>query len=379
MSKGTVFPSEIVRRRDPVTGLRFRQLTNGPEDSHHLYFTNPGWFDGGRRLLFVSTRNGATDLFGMDLESGAFVQLTDERCITDSFMFASLNPVRPEAYFWRSGALVALDLETLDERTLFVTPEGYANNILSVTCDGAALCTGIYEDLRHRFKVDLLKGYVGFDDYWAANPHSIILAVDTASGHSREVFSENAWIGHVNTSPAVAHLLSYCHEGPWHKVDNRIWGLDLRDGRSWMIRPRQRGESVGHEYWLQDGVTIGFHGQERTGANFSGTIQYDNTGLQESPFPMKATHVHSNDTHLIVGDGTKQDPTLHIWKLETGMSPSPVAILRHDCSASVQARHVHPRFSPDSSRLVFVSDAGGVGNLFEVLLADIHAAGLLGA
>ena len=377
MAKGSIFRPELRERQDPETGLRFRQLTDGPDDSHHLYFTNPGWYDEGCRLLFVSTRDGSTNLFGMDVESGAFTQLTDERRVTDELLFTCLNPVRPEAFFWRNGSLVALDLATLDERILYETPEGYANNILTVTCDGALVCTGIYEDLQDRFDVDLLKGYVGFEDYWAAKPRSVIIAVDTISGEAHEVFSENYWVGHVSASPTVPHILTYCHEGPWDKVDNRIWGLDLRDGRNWPIYPRKGEESVGHEYWMQDGVTVGFHGTEKDGPAFIGTVRYDDTGLEIFPFPRHFTHIHSNDLDLATGDGTNWDPMLYVWTLESGKEAKPVPVLRHGCSASVQARHVHPRFNPDSSRIVFVSDDTGVGNIYDVSVADIRASGLL--
>ena len=377
MTTGNFFPSETQWLRDPTTRVRFRQLTDDPGDSHHLYFTNPGWFDGGRRLLFVSTRNGATNLFAMDLETGDFMQMTDEEAVTDTLLFTCLNPVRPEAYFWRSGSLVAVDLETLDQRILYETPAGYANNLLSVTSDGASVCTGIYEDLADRFAVDLLKGYVGFEEYWAAKPRSVIIAVDTISGETREVFSENAWIGHVNASPAVPHLATYCHEGPWDRVDNRIWGLDLRDGRNWPIRPRTRGESVGHEYWMQDGLTLGFHGHDPSGKAFFGTVRHDNSDLLEVPFPKSFGHLHSNDPDAVVTDGSPGDPMLYLWTRKPGLQAAPVAVLRHGCSAAVQARHVHPRFNPDSSRIVFVSDVTGTGNIYEVSLDDIRASGIL--
>jgi Tol biopolymer transport system component len=68
---------------------------------------------------------------------------------------------------------------------------------------------------------------------------------------------------------------------------------------------------------------------------------------------------------------------LYVWTLESGQEARPVAVLRHGCSASVQARHVHPRFNPESSRIVFVSDDTGVGNIYDVSVADIRASGLL--
>lgn len=63
------------------------------------------------------------------------------------------------------------------------------------------------------------------------------------------VWKENYWVGHVNTSPTQPHLLTFCHEGPWDLVDNRIWGFNMEPGDVWQIRPREEEyERVGHEY-----------------------------------------------------------------------------------------------------------------------------------
>ncbi|NCP33006.1 MAG: oligogalacturonide lyase, partial [Armatimonadetes bacterium] len=56
MTVGTVTPPEWRELTDPVSGVRLRQLTSYKTNSHHLYFTNPGWYAGGRKLLFGSER-----------------------------------------------------------------------------------------------------------------------------------------------------------------------------------------------------------------------------------------------------------------------------------------------------------------------------------
>jgi hypothetical protein len=60
MLKGETFEAEWLSFADPETGVEIRQLTNHKGHSHPLYFTNPGWYDGGRRLLFGSVRNLGT-------------------------------------------------------------------------------------------------------------------------------------------------------------------------------------------------------------------------------------------------------------------------------------------------------------------------------
>ncbi|NDK14149.1 MAG: oligogalacturonide lyase, partial [Armatimonadetes bacterium] len=102
MTVGTVTPPEWRELTDPVSGVRLRQLTSYKTNSHHLYFTNPGWYAGGRKLLFGSERYNRSNLYGIDLESGEITQVTDlespaKREVT--FLGVSVNPTRDEAYF----------------------------------------------------------------------------------------------------------------------------------------------------------------------------------------------------------------------------------------------------------------------------------------
>ena len=75
MSKGERFPAEWRSFTADRTGIEVRQLTNYKGHSYHLYFTNPGWYDGGRKLLFASDRCNATNLFSLELASGETVTL----------------------------------------------------------------------------------------------------------------------------------------------------------------------------------------------------------------------------------------------------------------------------------------------------------------
>jgi oligogalacturonide lyase len=364
MAKADQFPPEWRTFTDPETRVEIKQLTGYKGHSHHLYFTNNGWYDGGRKLLFGSDRSNRTNLFSLDLHIGMITQLTDLEPANADFLFASLNPCHPEVYFWHERNLIALDLDTLAERALFRLPDGYAFNMTNVTADGAYVCTGIYEDLSSRFAVDLLHGYVGFAEYWEAMPHSQIVLISTETGTSRVVFEEDYWIGHVNASPTLPHILTYCHEGPWDKVDNRIWGIDLRSGKTWKIRATADGERVGHEYWLADGEQIGYHGRYPNGEHFYGAVRYDDSGRIEAPFPGGSNHFQSNDLRLIVGDGSRDDPRLLLWHFDGEGFDGPRTVLTHRGTFQVQQLHVHPRFSPDGSHILFTSDMTGYGQLY---------------
>ena len=377
MTKGQHFPAEWRTFTDDETGVEIRQLTSYKGHSHHLYFTNPGWYDGGRKLLVGSDRGNRTNLFSIDLASGGITQLTDRDQPPPpgetSFLFASVNPRRKEVYFWHGRDMIALDLDSLEERTLYQAPAGFLTNMTNVTADGKYICTGLYEDLSGKFKVDLLHGYVGFEEYWEAKPHSQVLRIDTASGAAEVIFEERYWIGHVNTSPTLPQIITFCHEGPWHKVDNRIWGLDLASGRTWKIRPGPEGECVGHEYWFADGEQIGYHGRSVEDEPFYGSIRYDNTGQVEAPFPSDSNHFHSNDLRLVVGDGSHAAPRLLLWRFREGRFEGPRVVLIHRGSFHTQILHVHPRFSPDGKQILFVSDMSGYGNVYLIDTPDFDS------
>lgn len=377
--KGGVFPAEVRTLSDPITGVAVHQLTNYKGHSHHLYFTNPGWYDGGRRLLFASDRANRTNLFSLDLESYEITQLTDLEPLPPpyevQFIDACVNPLRAEAYFWYGRGLMALDLHTYELVQLWERPEGFTHSMLNCTSDGRALCVCIYEDLSGRFAIDLLRGYVGFEETWAARPLSRILRIPTSGGPAEIVWEEQYWIGHVNTSPTQPHLLTFCHEGPWDRVDQRIWGLDMQRGRAWMIRPREGEEVFGHEYWFADGIRVGYHGRYADGAEFFGHIRYDNTERVEVPVPLPRTphavghisHFHANDHTLIVGDAGRY---VKLWQWNGAGYDGPYILCTHNSSMHIQQLHVHPRFTPDGKAILFVSDRTGYGNLYHVEVVD---------
>jgi oligogalacturonide lyase len=380
VGKGDRFPPEGAVSCDPQTGVAIRQLTNHRGHSHHLYFTNSGWYDGGRRLLFGSDRANASNLYSIELESGEITQVTDAPPEPPrehgSLLFTSLNPRRNEAYFWRGRTLRAVSLDDLDERVLYQAPAGFLTNMTSVTADGRFVCTGLYQDLSSRFPVDLLNGYVGFNEYWEARPLSSIVRIDTATGAAATVFEERYWIGHCNASPSLPRVATFCHEGPWDRVDHRIWGLDLETGRTWKIRPVEPGERVGHEYWLVDGEHVAYHGRRADGQPFHGRVRFDGSSIEEASFSTDSIHFHSNSLDLIVGDGSPRTPKLMLWSPGAGGFVTPRILLTHRGSFHVQLLHVHPRLSADGRQVLFASDRSGYGNLY---LADIPPLELLPA
>jgi oligogalacturonide lyase len=363
--------------KDQQTGVEVAQLTNYPGDSHHFYFTNPGWYDGDRKLLFSSARDNRTNLHGLDLATGEIEQLTDLEPVPlpreVEFLRACKNPAREEAYFWHDRDLFALDLRTKQTRRLHQIEAGWCQSMTNCAADGRHVYFGIWEDQSSKFRVDLLRGYVGFKETFAAHPLSKIVQVAVDNGQARTVWEEKHWIGHVNTSPTQRHLLTFCHEGPWNLVDQRIWGLDAESGKVWKIRPTTGKETVGHEYWYADGLRIGYHGADARGQPMIGRIRHDGEDRFEASFPLQASggcHIFSNDEKLIVGDA---GGVIQLWRYDGNAYEKPRVLCRHDSTMRIQQAHPHPRISPDGRYVIFTSDRSGHCNLYKVNLVEFDS------
>ena len=351
---------------DPWSGAEITQLTDYNCHSYHLYFTNPGWYANGKKLLFGSERENQANLFSIDLESGEITQLTDfitPRGTEFNFLSACVNPVKEEAYFYHERHVKALDLNSFELTSIYTLPEKYVKSMLNCTADGKHVLMGLYENLSDKIRVDLERGYVGFREIHQARPHSMIVQIPSdGNGEAEIVWEEDYWIGHVNTSPSDPALLTFCHEGPWTLVDNRIWGFNLKNRDAWKIRPREGKENPGHEYWFADGSRVGYHGSEGK-ENLIGSIKPDNTDKIEVRFPSESGHIHSNDEHLIVGDAG-QHVRLWRWNENEQVYEGPHALCEHRCSKHIQKLHVHPRLNPEGTHVLYTSDISGYGNVY---------------
>ncbi len=380
--KGRIWPAEWRTLTDPVSGATIRQLTDHFCHSYHLYFTEPGWYDDGRRLVFMSERENAQNLYSIDLETGEILQLTDLDA-ADGALEAKVAvcAARAEVYFYQGGRLVALDLHTLQERTLYRRPHGYLRGATNVTADGKYVMTYHVRDLSDMVDDPGYRDYMigrkggssgGFQKLvWEQHPHCMIVRVATDGSGSEVVYEEEYYLGHVNPSPALNNIITFCHEGPWGLVENRIWGLNIETGESWQIRPNAPDEAVGHEYWLQDGERIGYHGRTPDGPIY-GSIRYDNTDQVEAPFTYGSTHFHSLDLNLIVGDGSRKDPYLLLWQFTGGEFAGPKVLAWHRGSMHVGHIHVHPAMSPYAPQVLYAADPQGY---CQVYLADMPAFG----
>lgn len=357
MRKGATFPAESRWLSDAATGRRIRQVTSHPSIHHHPFFFVPPWDDAMRRLVFVSHRTGAPQLF-CETE-GRLVQLTDRPDLAEW----SLHPSRDGrcVVFVAGTQAIRLDLETLRE---------------DVLADFGAV------EMREKGMVGAAMGTTTLsrDDRWWAVPVKCgkvarFVVIDLAAG-THSVILERDTIGHPQFCPDDSGLIFYAGA-----LTDRLW-LVNRDGsgnrRLW--RREHELQWITHESWLRGRRELAFvdwpHGMR--------AVHVD-TGEVRALTRFPAWHAHPDDTgSWIVCDTNFPDRGLHRLfvdrpDVEKLCEPRSSSVGAHWAGAfpyndgprevyAPQHTHPHPRPSPDGSRVLYTSDATGHAQLYEVML-----------
>ena len=376
MGKGRVYDDPKFVYDDAYSKRKVERLTDYLGHSNHFYFTDPCWFNNNRSFVFTSQRENMGNLFRYDLDDGKITQMTDLK--GKGRPGGCVSAANHAIYLWQGRKIIELKLDTLAERGVFeydgkMSPRGRANP----TADGKYLCSHMMEELPSTGP-QISFAYSRFVEAFEAKPYSQIARIEVATGKLEVVHEDRCNLGHVNTSPTQADILTFCHEGPWARVDQRMWGLNIQTGEAWKIRDQDgQNVAVGHEYWFADGEHIGYHGRPRTGKgnHVFGLIKYDNTHHREVNFPFHSTHFHSLDEHMMVGDGNKwgganAKPFIQLFRWDGQKYAGPKILAYHRSTFNDQHAHCHPRFTPDGKSILYTSDLTSYSNMYLVEIGD---------
>ena len=275
-----------------------------------------------------------------------------------------------------------LNVSTLAERAVTESPPGMIpTGRANATSDAKYVCSMLREEQPKRSSRTTYS-YSQFRELFEIKPLSQIVRVDIETGDQEIILQDRRYMSHVNTSPTQNTLLTFCHEGPWDLVEQRIWCLNIVTGERWKVRPQDdENVAIGHEYWFAGGHRIGYHGRPRTGEgdHVFGWIGWDNTSHVEVAFPFRSSHFHSLDESLIVGDGTPADvfhrdktkrPYIQLYRWDGERYIGPRLLAFHRSSFNDQYAHPHPRFTPDYRSVLFASDMTGYSNMYLVEIGD---------
>ena len=392
---GRTWPSEIRTFNDPKTGREIQQLT-ARGNNYHLYFTENS-FDAQRdEIIFLSDRASGEDraphehpcynLFRMDLRTGVMTQLTDEPAEENgrgSGVSSVTKTPDSRIVVYRIGkdTLKKLDTETGETTILYEDGGNYTIGAPSIAANRRYIAFCRNED------VQVLDGpnYTGFEErfYRVKDGRVTVAHLDGAGWY--DVFKDTHQVGHFQFCPDDSTLGTFCHEGPWNLVTQRIWLLDFVSREAKPCFRQTAEDSVGHEFWTNDGYIF----FDNRGPGHDGTITSDRTqavvtdvqvnenamtpfiGLADRngnvvrriDMPYYCNHYHANPDHTcLVGDDVDDLVLIDI----TGDATRPVVLCNHRTSWHTQSAHCHPTWSWDGSRILYASDFGGRINLYLV-------------
>ena len=381
MVKGRQFYDKPFTYQDKYSGCKVTRLTDYMGHSNHLYFTDPCWFNDGKSFVFTSDRGNHSNLFRYDLDTFKITQLTDlqgnsienER-VFDHRPAGAYSSVNQKHYYWWQNTLYELDVDTCEERIVYQAPPDKVLGIHGITsADGRYVCNMMREKVENG-EPEIEYPYSYFPTLYPAKPLTQIIRVEITTGKMEIIHEDYRFMTHVNLSPTQSDILTFCHEGPWHQVEQRIWGANIQTGEVWKIRPQDDGKyAIGHEYWLNDGEHIGYHGRRRDGQgnHIFGYLKWDNSNHTEVEFPFHSFHFASNDYQLIVGDGTRvfanqNQPFIQLFRWTGEQYEGPKIVAIHRSTFNGQHAHCHPRFTPDGNHILYTSDLTGYSNIYLV-------------
>lgn len=368
MAKPKVFPREDRVFVDPGSGRRVRQVTTHASIHHHPFFFVPAYDAGMRRLVFLSHRTGAPQVFFEDRAGGELVQATDRDDLAEWSVYPSADG--RFVYFTAGTGAWRVNLDTFEEEQLADFGDVEMREKGTV---GAAMGTTALSASGRWWAVPVKAGKL-----------SRFVLIDTERKASA-VFLERDTIGHPQFCPDDEELILYA--GP---LTDRVWITD-RSGKKnrRLYRREDRMQWVTHETWVPGRRSVAFVDWPRGMRAIDlddGSVHWithfpawhaaaDECGERfvcDTNFPDIGLHIirHCGD-----GEEGEAAPLCASEATSEGAhwgGPFPY----NDGPVAVQARqhtHPHPRFSPDGSRVVFTSDRTGHAQIYEVELVGSAA------
>ena len=376
MGKGKIYRDRQVRYTDSRNGREITRLTGYLGHSWQLYFTHPCWVDGATALVLKSERENRGNYFRYELATGELVQLTD---FSERQLFEGcLSPATNRLYYWLGATLWELRLDDLEERPVSEVPgpmrPTYGSQI-NVTADGRYVCALLMED-----GVD---PRAGSSELFELRPRSQLVRIDVAGGGIEVLHKDRRYITHVNTSPTRSDLLTFCHEGPWERVEQRIWGLNLDTHEVWPIRPQRR--VLGNRRALVRGRRANRLSQPPAGRQRHpfrphplGQQRPRRGGgaglLPPLPQPRRLAGGGRRLASLPAAEDAQQHghlalhPAVPLGRRRLGSAAHPSVPRQH---LQRQRSHPHPRFTPDGRHVLYTSDVSGYANLYLAPVGDL--------
>jgi len=325
-----------------------------------------------KREAPLSSNVNNKQLYSIDLATKKVKQITDQLLP----MNGEIVSEKTKSIFYQvNDSVFSFDLTAKKNKLIFVFPEDFKAGITSVNADGSLLAGSRATDAEK----EILKNHPNKSEFFnlifEAKLPKTLFTIDIKTGRLEKIFTDSAWLNHVQFSSVNPNLLMFCHEGPWHKL-NRLWTIDVVTKKITQIHHRTiENEIWGHEWFGKSGKTIWFDLQQPKGQTFF-VGGYDVATGREMKYSLQrnewSVHYNSNATEtLFAGDGgdpgavAKAPDGQWIYLFtpdgEKFKSEKLVSMKHHQYKLEP---NVH--FSPDGKWIIFRANFEGEANVYAV-------------
>lgn len=314
---GKKMPDEWI---DQSTGHRVIKLTRRNGNNYSFYFHNHPFI--GNKMVFYGTdilntssndsvkqeisniTAGNKQIYTVDLSTLKVEQVTRQRSGMNGEIIA---PKGELVYYQIKDSVFATHIASKQTKLVFVFPADFKASITTLNADETLLAGAWSSDAEKEiFRQNPNKSSY-FNLIYEAKLPRTLFTVNVKTGALVKLFSDSAWLNHVQFSNTDPDLLMFCHEGPWHKVD-RIWTIDIKTRAIKKIHTRTMDmEIFGHEWFAPDGKRIWYDLQQPRSVNFFVAGADVKTGLlTKYRIQRDEWSIHFNtspDQQLFCGDG----------------------------------------------------------------------------
>jgi oligogalacturonide lyase len=361
---------------DKDTDHKIEKVTARDGDNRSFYFHNnpflPSGAGTGWLMIFYGDTPRGKQLFSVDLDTKETRQITDH---PGELRGEIVGAGSRKVFYTVADSVFSTHIDTRETKLICVFPDGFQGSVSTLNADETLLgCTQVTQEEREILKNNPNKGQY-FDKIYEARLPRTLWSIEVATGKFEKIYSENAWLNHVQFSPTEPARLMYCHEGPWHKVD-RIWNINVTSKETELLHKRTVDREIaGHEFFSPDGRTIWFDLQIPRGETFYLAGKLLDSG-EEIRYVLERNEwsIHFNispDLKTFAGDGGDEGQVArakdgrwiyHFTPVEDRLvSEKLVNMKHHDYSLEP---NVH--FSPDGKKVIFRANFEGRSNIYAV-------------
>jgi oligogalacturonide lyase len=382
---------------DKTTGHKVIRLTRRTGNNMSFYFHNNPF--AGDKMIFYGTELLDThgndsvkqetgnipannkQLYTVDLKTFKVEQITHQ---TNPMNGEILSAKDRLVYYQIKDSVYATNIDTKQTRLVYVFPKDFKASITTVNSNGTLLAGAWSSDKEKEIFAKNPNKSSYFELIYEAREPRTLFTVNVRTGELRKIFTDSAWLNHIQFSPTDPELLMFCHEGPWHKVD-RIWTININTKQVMLMHKRTMDmEIAGHEWFEPDGKIIWFDLQQpRSTTFFVGGTNVQTGAEKKYSLTRNEWSIHftiSPDEKLFAGDGgdpgqvakAKDGEWIYLF---TPAGDSMKAERLVDMKNHNYKLEPNVHFSPDQKWIIFRANFEGHTDVYAVEIKNNNQAG----